>query len=94
MDIEILCDLICVFFVGYDGTTGDWGDDYSRYMSADGVDLTAVSIIFLMIVVFFLNHPCGIMYLNFTHFLNIFSVYLHYFFCCIFRESMGIMGRL
>jgi hypothetical protein len=53
MDIEILCDLICVFFVGYDGTTGDWGDDYSRYMSADGVDLTAVSIIFLMIVVFF-----------------------------------------
>jgi hypothetical protein len=37
------------FFVGYDGTTGVWGDDYRRYMSADGVDLTAVSIIFLMI---------------------------------------------
>ncbi|WJX47373.1 hypothetical protein P8452_34070 [Trifolium repens] len=29
------------YYGGYDGTTGDWGDDYSRYMSADGVDLTA-----------------------------------------------------
>ncbi|XP_022147617.1 uncharacterized protein LOC111016499 isoform X2 [Momordica charantia] len=29
------------YYGGYDGTGNDWGDDYSRYSTSDGVDMTS-----------------------------------------------------
>lgn len=46
----ILCDLICKFLLGYEGAGNFEWDDFSRYMSPDGVDLTSVSMFFLLMI--------------------------------------------
>lgn len=32
------------YYGGYDGTGNDWGEDYSRYMNPDGVEMSQVSL--------------------------------------------------
>lgn len=36
--------------VGYDGTGNEWGEDYSRYLNPEGVDMTSVSCAFSLMI--------------------------------------------